>query len=126
MPILYRLPPATSLDIWAEFFNRGFAAVVPLAAAGTFAFGTAAYLVPSKRKTLMLASVLTIGTLAWTRLFMMAGIERLLLLNDSAAELQKAASGEVLALMKTWTWQNGVRSVLAGLGGITGLYALVH
>lgn len=126
MPILYRLPPATGLDIWAEFFNRGFVTVVPLVVASTFAFATAAYLVPAKRKRLAAASVLVIGTLVWTRAFMMGGIDRMLLLNDSHAELEMARSGEVLSLLKTWSWQNMVRSVMAGVGGMVGIYGLVQ
>ena len=126
MPILYRLPSETGLDIWSEFFYRGFATVVPLAVSGTFGLATAAYLMPSKRKTLATGSVLVISTLAWTSLLMKGGIDRLLLLNESGAELQMAKSGEVLALLKTWTWQNMVRSVLAGLGGVVGIYGLVQ
>lgn len=126
MPILHRLPPATGLDIFAEFFHRGLITVVPLAMGSTLASATAAYLAPSKRKALTTAGVLVIGTLIWTRAVMTGGIERMLLLNDSAVELERAGSGEVLALLKTWTWQNMVRSVLAGTGGVVGLYALAQ
>jgi hypothetical protein len=126
MPILYRLPSATALDFWAEFFNRGFVTVVPLAVAGTVTFATTAYLEPEKRRESIAASVFVISTLAWTQLTMMGGIDRLLQLNNSSAELTKAGSGEVLALLQTWTWKNTVRSVLAGLGGIAGIYGLTQ
>ncbi|ETN41893.1 uncharacterized protein HMPREF1541_03832 [Cyphellophora europaea CBS 101466] len=126
LPILQRLPAGTALDIWTEFFDRGLAVVVPLAIASTVASATAAYLTPPKRNTLAAAGGLVISTLIWTALVMAPGIQRMILLNDSAAELEKAAAGEVLALLKAWSWQNMVRFALSGAGGVVGLWALVQ
>lgn len=126
LPILYRLPLATSLDIFAEFFWRGLYVVGPLSTASSLALGTVAYLVPSKRRILAVASLLPIGTLLWTRVVMFGGIERMLFLNDNAVELGKASGSEVLALLQAWTWQNAVRAVMSGVGGALGLYTLVQ
>lgn len=126
LPILYRLPSATSLDIFAEFFFRGLYVVAPLSTVSSLSLGTVAYLVPSKRRILIAACVLPVGTLVWTRLVMMGGIERMLFLNENAVELGKASGSEVLALLKAWTWQNAVRAVMSGVGGSLGLYALVQ
>jgi hypothetical protein len=125
LPILYRLPSATAVDIWSEFFNRGFAIIVPLNIAGTAGLATAAYLDESKRKALATAAVLVVGTLAWTSIVMAGGINRLLLLNGNAAELQRAGSSEVVDLLKAWSWQNGVRAVMYTAGGLLGLYELI-
>ena len=73
-----------------------------------------------------MAGAATFATLPWTILVMMGGIQRLLNLNESEVEREKAGKDEVVRLLKQWRWMNNVRSALALVGGLVGLWSLVR
>lgn len=126
LPILYRLPTATSTTIFTEFYHRGTATVLPFVVASTLSSATVAYLVPAQRSAHILAGAATFATLPWTIVVMMRGIQRLLKLDESEVDREKAGKEEVVRLLKQWRWMNNVRSVLALVGGVVGVWGLIQ
>ena len=125
LPILYRLPDATSTDIFQELYYRGAATVVPLCAFSTLSSGAAAYYDSMRRRGFVSAAVLTFASMPWTLLVMKSGIDRLLKLHESSVEREKAEKGEVERLLRTWKWMNVVRGAFCAAGGAVGLVALL-
>ncbi|EXJ80036.1 hypothetical protein A1O3_08322 [Capronia epimyces CBS 606.96] len=121
LPILYRLPAATSTSIFTELYYRGAKTIVPLALLSSLSTGLAAILDPERRVGYAVAAGLTLATLPWTRLAMTGTIETLIGLSNDAAAREKVQDGEVEGLLRRWNWMNLVRSVLDGMGGIVAL-----
>jgi Domain of unknown function (DUF1772) len=126
LPILYRLPTATSTSVFSEFYYRGPIAVVPMAIVSTLPFGTVAYLLPEQRTTWGTAAIAPILTLPWTTMIMMGMIQRLLKLDQDKVEREKAGPEGVVRLLKMWRWMNFVRSGMALVGGGVAACTLIH
>jgi NADH:ubiquinone oxidoreductase subunit 6 (subunit J) len=126
LPILYRLPTATSTSVFSEFYYRGAIAVVPMAIVSTLSFGAVAYLLPEQRTTWGTAAIAPILTLPWTALIMMGTIQRWLKLDQDKVEQEKASTEEVVGMLKTWRWMNFVRGGMALVGGGVSAWTLVH
>ncbi|OJD34463.1 uncharacterized protein BKCO1_23000136 [Diplodia corticola] len=126
LPILYRLPSATSTSVFDEFYHRGAVTVVPLALASTLCSGLAAYLQPVGRATFACAGALTIATLGWTRLAMMGTIDALIAAANDERVREEMEAGEVVEKLKTWRWMNMVRAGLSLAGGMAGLIGVCN
>ncbi|KAK3707649.1 hypothetical protein LTR37_011997 [Vermiconidia calcicola] len=119
VPLVYEQPASVSAPFLRGVFVRGAAFVVPGAIISSSASAYLAYAIPEQRTTLATASILTLLPLAFTRLVMMKGIQRLIEISESAAEQQKGdQNGEVVQLLKAWVAQNWVRAMLAFSGGM--------
>ena len=124
LPILYRLPTSTGTSVFVELYNRAVPVVVPLAVVSSLSSATVAYLDPAQRTSWAVAGALTLATMPWTIVVMMSTNKRLMELDESEVEREKAGSQEVVRLLKQWTWMNMTRSVMAMAGGLLGFWAL--
>ena len=125
LPILYTRSPSISTPFFNEFYIRGAVTVVPLGLFSASCSALVAYLLPSQRTLWSVAGVATFAQLPWTRLVMMKTIDRLLAIPASKDEQVKASEAEVVALLRQWAWMNIVRGLMAMVGGLTGLWAVV-
>lgn len=57
---------------------------------------------------------------------MMKTINRLNAIAASKVEQEKASQEEVVALLRQWAWMNIVRGLMAMVGGLTGVWAVVE
>ena len=97
--------------------------VVPGAILSAAATAYLAYRYPAQRTPLGVAAAVTLSWLPFTLVVMSGGINRLLEIGGNAVEMEKAErSGEVLKLLKAWTFQNAVRGSLAFIGGSIALW----
>lgn len=126
LPILYTRPTSTSTPIFNELYTRGAATLVPLSIFSASCSALVAYLLPSQRNLWAIAAVATIAQLPWTILGMMKTNNRLNAIAASKNEQEKASEEEVVALLRQWTWMNIVRGLLALVGGLTGLWAVME
>ncbi|KAL8797822.1 MAG: hypothetical protein Q9195_000174 [Heterodermia aff. obscurata] len=125
MPTLYHLPPSTSTPIFRQLYVSGAATLVPLGIFSASCSAVAAYLHPSQRPLLGSAALATGLQTPWTLLLMMGTNDRLSAIAGSGVEQEKVERREVEGLLKKWTWMNGVRGMMALVGGLAGLGALV-
>lgn len=122
LPRLYQEPASISTPIFTHVFYTGGAFVVPTAITSVLASGYLAYSIPRQRRLWIAAASSTLLTLAWTRIVMIPGINRLIAISvDAALQAKSEASGEHVELLKAWYWQNYVRSALFFAGGFIGL-----
>lgn len=125
LPRLYDLPPSTSTPIFRDVYYKGAIVAVPSAVIASVTHAYLAYVGTQSETTALhtAAAVTVLATLPWTRLVMLKGIEKLNGMAESKVEQEKANKSEVEQLLRTWTWQNYVRSVLWVAGGIIGIVA---
>ncbi len=100
--------------------------LVPLGLFSASCSALVAYLLPSQRTLWSVAGVATFAQLPWTLLFMMKTINRLGAIAASKDEQVKASGAEVVALLRQWAWMNIVRGLLAMVGGLAGVWAVVE
>lgn len=122
---MYELSPETVTKMFARVFYRGSAVVAPLSIVSAIATGTLAYMHPEQRNIFAAATVATVAPLIWTRVVMGSTVDRLLELGNNAAMREKAGSTEIVALLKSWTAMNFVRSGLGAAGGFIALWAVL-
>ncbi|KAM0707690.1 hypothetical protein Q7P35_004337 [Cladosporium inversicolor] len=124
VPRLYPEPVGVATPIFAHVFYTGGSFVVPTALTSVLASAYLAYHLPRQRRLWTIAAGSTLLTLAWTRIVMIPGIDRLIAISlDAALQAKSEASGEHLPLLKAWVTQNYVRSAMFFVGGVSGLWA---
>jgi hypothetical protein len=124
VPRLYPEPVGIATPIFAHVFFTGGSVVVPTAITSVLASSYLAYSLPRQRRLWTFAAASTLLTLAWTRIVMIPGINRLIAISlDSALQAKSEASGEHLPLLKAWVTQNYVRSAMFFAGGFAGFWA---
>ncbi|KAI4263547.1 MAG: hypothetical protein L6R42_001316 [Xanthoria sp. 1 TBL-2021] len=125
LPILYTRHPSVSTPVFHELYTRGALSLVPSgmfsAACSTFT----AYLLPEQRKLWAIAAIATASQTPWTMLVMKNTNDRLNAIAGDKMEQQKADKQEVVGLLKSWTWMNIGRGLLALGGGLAGLLAVM-
>jgi len=126
VPILYTRPTSISAPIFSEFYTRGFHTLVPLGVFSASCSALAAYLLPSRRELWVVAAVSTISQLPWTALAMRNTNNRLIAIAGSKSEQEKASNEEVVGLLRQWAWMNIFRGLLAMVGGLAGLWAVIE
>jgi Domain of unknown function (DUF1772) len=126
VPILYTRPTSISTPIFNELYIRGAATAVPLGVFSASCSALVAYLLPSQRKLWAIAAVATFAQLPWTILGMMKTNNRLNAIAASKNEQEKASEKEVVGLLRQWAWMNIVRGVLAMVGGLAGVWAVIE
>lgn len=117
---LLALPTHEVTRIFADLYYTGARFVVPLALASAAITGTSAYLIPEARTEYSISTASTLGTLIFTGVFMLSGINRLLTLGKMGKG-EAVSREEVLALMREWQMRNFVRAGLAFAGGVFGI-----
>lgn len=125
LPILYTRPTSTSTPIFNELYTRGATTLVPLGTFSAICSALAAYLHPSQRQLWAIAAVATFAQTPWTLLVMMGTNNRLNAIAASKTEQEKASKEEVEGLLRQWAWMNVVRGLLAMVGGLAGLWAVI-
>jgi Domain of unknown function (DUF1772) len=125
VPILYTRPASISTPIFNEFYLRGAATLVPLSIFSASCSALVAYLLPSQRNLWATAAVATIAQLPWTILAMMKTNNRLNIIAASKTEQEKSQE-EVVGLLRQWAWMNVVRGLLAMVGGLAGVWAVME
>lgn len=119
LPPLYSLPASTSTPLFTHVFNTGARVIVPCTLLSATTSFYLAYAIPSQRRLWTTAALLSLATLPWTRGVMIPGISRLILFSQDAGECARAqATGEVVELLKSWTWQNYVRTGMFFVSGL--------
>ena len=126
LPILYTRPPSISAPIFHEFYIRGAVTLVPLGLFSASCSALVAYLLPSQQTLWAVTALATFAQLPWTGLVMMKTINRLNAIAASKVEQEKASQEEVVALLRQWAWMNIVRGLMAMVGGLTGVWAVVE
>jgi hypothetical protein len=121
LPILYRKPVGVSSAIFAELFQRGTNAIVPLMVISALATGTSSYLDPQKRTQYAISGLLTLSTLPWTIFVMMGVIQQLITIAEDPKIQEKTSQAAVEGLLRSWTWMNFIRSGLSLAGGLLAL-----
>ena len=125
VPILYTRPTSTSTPFFSEFYIRGAITLVPLGIFSSFCSATVAYLHPAQRELWAIAAAAIIAQTPWTVLVMMGTNNRLNAIAASKIEQEKISSEEVVGLLRQWAWMNVVRGLLALVGGLVGLWAVM-
>jgi hypothetical protein len=124
LPRLYPEPVGISTSIFAHVFRIGGSFVVPTALSSVLTSAYLAYRLPAQRRLWTIAAGSTLSTLAFTRIVMIPGINRLIAISvDVALQAKSEASGEHVELLKAWVTQNYVRSAMFFVGGFAGLWA---
>jgi len=125
LPILYRLPAATSTDVFEELFYRGGWVIVPLTIFSTSCTGVGAYYDSNRSTGYTIAAIASFASLPWTGLFMRSTIQYLIKIAHDERLRQKVEGREVVSLLKRWRWMNNVRAGLAAIGGMISLAMLI-
>lgn len=126
VPILYTRPTSISTPIFREFYLRGAATLVPLGIFSGTCLALVAYLLPAQRQLWAIAAAATLAQTPWTLLVMMGTNNRLSAIAGSMIEQEKASGEEVVGLLRRWAWMNVVRGLLAIVGGLVGLWAVIE
>lgn len=126
VPILYTRPISISTPIFEEFYTRGAVTLVPLGIFSASCSGLVAYLLPSQRNLWAIAAAATAAQTPWTLLVMMRTNTRLNTIAASKDEQEKTSKEEVVGLLRQWAWMNIVRGLLAIVGGLVGLWAVIE
>lgn len=126
IPILYTRPASISTPIFSEFYSRGAVTLVPLGIFSGSCSALVAYLLPSQRQLWAVAAVATLAQTPWTVLMMMGTNNRLVAIANSKTEQEKVSGEEVVGLLTRWRWMNVVRGLLALVGGLAGLSAVME
>ena len=126
LPILYTRPASISTPIFNEFYLRGAVTLVPLGLFSASCSALVAYLLPSQRKLWAVAGASTFAQVPWTLLVMKGTIDVLNAIAASRVEQEKASQAEVVGLLQRWAWMNVLRGLLALVGGLIGLWAVVE
>ncbi|KAL8945672.1 MAG: hypothetical protein Q9183_008020 [Haloplaca sp. 2 TL-2023] len=126
LPILYTRDPSISTPIFHELYTRGAVSLVPLGIFSAACSALTAYLVPSQRQLWATAAVATASQTPWTLLVMKGTNDRLNGIAGDKVEQQKVDKEEVVGLLKSWTWMNVGRGLLALGGGMAGLWAVME
>lgn len=126
LPNLYTRPTSISTSIFNEFYVRGAATNVPLGIFSAACSALVAYLLPSQRQIWSIAGAATIAQIPWTLLVMIGTNSRLNSIAASKVEQEKVSKEEVESLLKRWAWMNVLRGLLALVGGLAGLWALIE
>ena len=96
-----------------------------MSATSAIAALTVAYLDPEQRTEHIVAAGAALAVLPWTALTM-AGVNNRLMELGSSATMAEKAGGEVLGLLKQWTWMNFVRTGMALVAGSVVLSAVMR
>lgn len=124
VPRLYPEPVGIATPIFTHVFYTGGSFVVPTALTSVLASAYLAYSLPRQRRLWTIAAGSTLLTLAWTRIVMIPGINKLIAISvDAALQAKSEVSGEHVTLLKAWVTQNYVRSAMFFAGGFAGLWA---
>jgi hypothetical protein len=127
VPILYTRPISISTPIFREFYLRGAATLVPLGIFSGTCSALVAYLLPAQRQLWAIAAVATLAQTPWTLLVMMGTNNRLsAIAAGSMIEQEKVSGEEVVGLLRRWAWMNVARGLLAMVGGLVGLWAVME
>ena len=126
VPILYTRSTSISTPIFYELYTRGAATLVPIIIFSASCSALVAYLDPSRRTLWAIAAMATIAQLPWTLLGMMKTNNRLNTIAASKNEQEKASEEEVVGLLRQWAWMNIVRGLLALVGGLAGVWAVIE
>jgi Domain of unknown function (DUF1772) len=126
VPILYTRPTSISTPIFREFYLRGAVTLVPLSIFSGTCSALVASLLPAQRPLWAIAAVFTLAQTPWTLLVMMGTNDRLSAVAGSMVEQEKARGEEVVGLLRQWAWMNIVRGLLAMVGGMVGLWAVMN
>lgn len=122
IPILYTRPASISAPIFNEFYTRGAATLVPLSIFSATCSALVAYLRPSQRKIWTTAALATIAQIPWTLLVMLGTNNRL----NAIAAGAHASEAELVGLLRRWAWMNVLRGLLALVGGLAGVIAVME
>jgi len=137
IPLLLLQPTKLSISLFADLFHRGALFIVPLSVISTLSSAVAAFLCPAhtnvdvlRRRISVAAALFAFAPLAYTRLVMAEGIDRLVQMagekgKAETEEEEGGRDGEVRVLLKRWAGQTYVRAALAGTGGLVGLWGVV-
>ena len=112
-----------STAVFAHIYHAGAPILVPLALSCSLFNFVNGYIVSEARPTYVSAALCAIGTMAWTGLFMLKGIGRLLEIGEMERAKQEERQGEVVELLEAWKRQNYVRAGLGFVAGVLGVYA---
>lgn len=126
IPILYTRPTSVSAPIFKELYLRGAVSLVPLGIFSGSCSALVAYLLPHQRSLWAIAAVATLAQTPWTLLVMMKTNERMITIAESKVEQEKASREEVVGLLRRWGSMNVVRGLLAMVGGLAGLWAVME
>ncbi|MCJ1358169.1 MAG: hypothetical protein MMC33_008167 [Icmadophila ericetorum] len=125
LPILYHHPTSISTPFFSEYYTRGAVTLVPLCVFSSLCSALVAYLLHSQRQLWAVAAVATLSQPPWTLLVMSKTNNRLIAIAASKHEQEKVGNEEVVGLLRRWAWMNIVRGLLALVGGLVGVYALI-
>lgn len=125
LPPLYKQTASISTPIFSHVYFAGAFVAAPSALVSTAAFSYIAYALPESRTISTVAAALALAPLLWTRTVMFSGIQRINSVAADPREQEKASATELEGLLRTWTWQNYVRSASSLAAGIAGFTALL-
>ncbi|KAI4086039.1 MAG: hypothetical protein LQ344_007897 [Seirophora lacunosa] len=126
LPILYTRHPSISTSIFHELYTRGAVSLVPLGLFSAACSALTAYLLPSQRQLWATAAIATASQTPWTLLVMKGTNDLLNGIAGDKVEQQKVDKQEVVALLRSWSWMNIGRGLLALGGGLVGLGAVME
>ncbi|KAL8868933.1 MAG: hypothetical protein Q9174_004654 [Haloplaca sp. 1 TL-2023] len=126
LPILYTRNPSISTPIFHELYTRGAVSLVPFGIFSATCSALTAYLLPSQRQLCATAAIATASQTPWTLLVMKGTNDRLNGIAGDKLEQEKVDRDEVVGLLKSWTWMNVGRGLLALGGGMVGLWAVME
>ena len=126
LPLLYTRPASISTPLFSELYIRGALTLVPLGIFSGSCSALVAYLLPAQRQYWAIAAVATYAQTPWTLFGMMKTNNRLNAIAASKVEQEKVSEEEVVGLLRRWAWMNVVRGLLALVGGLTSVYAVME
>ena len=121
---IYDERPQISARLFRSSFRRSGKVAVPLIQFMLLSSSYLAYVVPEKRKLWLLAAAMAMGEFVWTGFVMFPGIERIEAISkDEKMQKRSEQTLEHRQLMIKWIKQNFVRTAMATVGGLAGLWA---
>lgn len=128
IPGLLHQPTKMAASAFTYVFYAGGNIVVPGSALSTVACSYLAYRATSRqeRRLQVLAAVLAIASLPYTRFVMMPTITRLISIGKLPEVEATAVAGEAVVLLKNWAAHNWLRAAFQLGCGLVGLYAWVN
>lgn len=118
VPLIYNLSAEHSTPIFRGVFTEGGKVVAPGGTLAAACAGWLAYIAPAQRRIWTSIAVLNVLPLAFTRLVMYSGIQRLLQIEKAKNPEIQASPEEVKGLLGTWVAQNYVRAGLYVVSGV--------
>ena len=126
VPKLFDQRPHISTPIFKGLFDSGGRVALPLFLLSSASSFLLVYAVPEKRTLWIIAAVLPLTLGLWTFVVMMPGVRRLVEISRCKGQLDKSEQTlEHRQLLKSWVWQNYVRSLFVLAAGGIGLWACI-